>query len=100
MMRIFYIILFTTPLFSSTLNGLIQYATKHSTAVKKSQTQVELAQTKREENRVQQYGSVDFVGDYTHFNTPRTLMPLTPASLYRAYQSATAQDLFSSGHRL
>lgn len=97
MIRIFYIILFTTSLFSSTLNGLIQYATKHSTVVKKSQTQIELAQSKREESRVQQYGSLDLVGDYTHYNTPRTLMPLTPALLSSGGAVSTTRDLFSAG---
>lgn len=95
--RIFYIILFTTSLFGSTLDGLIQHAVKHSTVVKQSQIQVELAQTKREESRVQQYGSLDVVGDYTHYNTPRTLMPLTPALISSGGAVSTTQDLFSAG---
>lgn len=97
MIRIFYIILFTTSLFSSTLDGLIQYATKHSTVVKQSQIQVELAQTKGEESRVQQYGSLDLTSDYTHYNTPRTLMPLTPALISGGGTVGTTQDLFSTG---
>ncbi|TET88057.1 MAG: TolC family protein [Sulfurovum sp.] len=96
MSRIFYILLLTVPLFSSTLNGLTQYATKHSTVVKQSQAQIELAQIKREESRVQQYGSLDLVGDYTHYNTPRTLMPLTP-TIIASGPVTTTKDLFSAG---
>jgi len=97
MIRIFYIILFTTSLFSSTLDGLIQYAVKNSTVIKKSQTQIELAQAKREESRAQQYGSLDLVGDYTHYNTPRTLMPLTPTLISNGDTVATTQNLFTTG---
>ncbi len=97
MIRSFYIILFTTSLFSSTLDELIQYAVKHSTVIKQSQTQVELAQLKREESRIQQYGSLDLIGDYTHYNTPRTLMPLTPALISSGGDVSTTQDLFSTG---
>jgi len=96
MIRIFYILLLTMPLFSSTLDGLIGYATKHSTVVKQSQAQMELAQIKREESRVQQYGSLDLVGDYTHYNTPRTLMPLTP-TIIASGPVTTTKDLFSAG---
>jgi len=96
MIRIFYILLLTVPLFSSTLDGLIGYATKHSTVVKQSQAQIELAQIKREESRVQQYGSLDLVGDYTHYNTPRTLMPLTP-TIISSGPITTTKDLFSAG---
>ncbi len=97
MSRILYIFLFTVPLFSSTLNGLIQYATQHSTVVKQSQAQIERAYIKREESRVQQYGSLDLVGDYTHYNTPRTLAPLTPTAIGAGVPITTTQDLFSAG---
>ena len=96
MIRIFYILLLTMPLFGSTLDGLIGYAVKHSTVVKQSQAQIELSQIKREESRVQQYGSLDLVGDYTHYNTPRTLMPLTP-TIIASGPITTTKDLFSTG---
>jgi len=97
MIRIFYILLLTMPLFGNTLEGLIQYATKHSNVVKQSQVEIERAQIKREESRVQQYGSLDFVGDYMHYNTPHTLAPLTPAAVGTGAPVTTTQDLFSSG---
>jgi len=96
MIRIFYILLLTMPLFSSTLDELIQYASKHSTVVKQSQAEIERAQIKSEESRVGQYGSFDLVGDYTHYNTPRTLMPLTP-TIIASGPITTTKDLFSAG---
>jgi len=97
MRQIFYIILLTMPLFCSTLDGLILYATKHSTIAKQSQSQIELAETKREESRVGQYGSLDLVGDYTHYNTPRTLEPLTPTAIGSGVPITTTQNLLTAG---
>ncbi len=102
MKRIFYLSVFTFYLFGSivfgsTLDDLIKYATKHSTVFKQSQAQIELAQIKREESRVQQYGSLDLVGDYTHYNTPRTLAPLTPTVIGSGVPITTTKDLFSAG---
>ena len=97
MIRIFYILLLTMPLFSNTLNELIGYATKHSTVVKQSQAQMELYELKRKESRVQQYGELNVVGDYTHYNTERTLAPLSPTSIGSGTPITTTKDLFSAG---
>jgi len=98
MSRILIILLCTVPLFSSTLDGLIKYAMEHSTVVKQSKTQMELAQASREESTSAQYGSIDLVGSYTRFNLPRTLIPLTPASIAGDAKSvATTKNLFSTG---
>ena len=98
MTRILTILLLTMPLFGSTLDGLIEYAMKHSTVVKKSQAQIELAQASREESTSAQYGSIDLVGSYTHFNLPRTLVPLTPATILVDPKAvATTKDLWSTG---
>ncbi len=97
MRRIFYLLLFTVPLFSSTLNGLIGYAVKHSTVVKQSQAEMDLSELKRKESKVQQYGEFNFVGDYTHYNTSRTLAPLTPTSIGSGAPITTTKDLFSTG---
>jgi outer membrane protein TolC len=106
MTRIFYILLLTMPLFSSTLDGLIAYAMKHSTVVKQSQAQMELAQASREESTSAHYGSIDLVGSYTRFNLPRTLVPLTPRTLVPLTPAtilvdpkavATTKNLWSTG---
>ena len=103
MKRIFYLSVFIfylsgSALFSSTLNGLIEYAMKHSTVVKQSQAQMELAQASREESTSAQYGSIDLVGSYTRFNLPRTLVPLTPATILVDPKAvATTKNLWSTG---
>lgn len=98
MIRILTILLLTMPLFGSNLEELIEYAMKHSTVVKQSQAQIELAQASREESRSAHYGDIDLVGSYTRFNLPRTLIPLTPAAIAIDPQSvATTKNLFSTG---
>ena len=103
MKRIFYLSVFTLTLsgsavFGSTLDGLIEYAMKHSTVVKKSKAQIELAEASREESTSAQYGSIDLVGSYTRFNLPRTLIPLTPAKMAIDPKGvATTKNMFSTG---
>ena len=97
MLRIFTIFLFTAPLFSSSLNGLIEYATVHSTTAKQSQTQIDLAQMKGDESKANQYGSVDLAVDATRFNIARTLIPLTPAVISSGQYVTTVENLFSTG---
>jgi len=101
MKYLFYLVCISMSLFSSTLDGLIHYAMEHSTVVKQSQAQIDLAAVQRGESKAAQFGSIDLVGSYTHFNLPRTLVPLTPGSLLSdpnaAKSIATTKDLFSTG---
>jgi len=103
MRRFFYlsVIILTlsgSTLFGSTLDGLVQYAMKHSTVVKQSKAQMELAEASREESTSAQYGSIDLVGSYTRFSLPRTLIPLTPAIIaIDPAGVATTKNMFSTG---
>jgi len=103
MKRFFYLSVFTltlsgSALFGSTLDGLIQYAMKHSTVVKQSEAQMELAEASREESTSAQFGSIDLVGSYTRFNLPRTLIPLTPSTIAIDPKGvATTKNMFSTG---
>ena len=81
----------------STLNGLIRYATKHSTVIKQNQAQLDLAQLKHNESRAQTYGELNVVGDYTHYNIERTLAPLVPSSIAGGAPITTSKDIFSAG---
>ena len=49
MRQVVYLFIMAVPLFASSLDGLINYASKHSTVVKKSQAQVELAHHKTQD---------------------------------------------------
>lgn len=97
MIRILTILLLAMPLFGSTLEGLIDYAMTHSTAVKQGQAQTQLAQASQKESRSAHFGNIDLVGSYTHFNLPRTLVPLTPAAISTDPNVATTKNLFSTG---
>jgi len=65
--------------------------------MKQSQSQIALAQTKRDSSRMQQYGELNVVGDYMHYNTARTLAPLTPTAIGSGKAITTTKDLFSAG---
>ena len=81
-----------------TLDKLIRYGLEHSTAVKKSEAQIELARARRKESRAARLGSIDLVASYTHYNLPRTLAPLTPASIMTDPASVpTTTNLFGTG---
>jgi len=84
------------------LEHVIKEALHQSTAVQKAQAQRDLMRQKRREKHASQWGSVDMVGSYTHYNMPRTLAPLTPAIMKdpaTAANVATTEDLFTTGAR-
>ena len=86
------------PLFAVSLESLIDQAMEYSTVIKKSKAQMELSRMKRQESRADQFGSIDLVGGYTHYNLPRTLAPLTPATIATGAQDVpTTKDLYSAG---
>ena len=94
------IFLLSGMIFAQSLNSLIDYALKNSMVIKQSEAQMQLSAAQREESHAAQFGSIDLVGSYTHYNLPRTLAPLTPAIMkdpVTASQVATTKDLFGTG---
>jgi outer membrane protein TolC len=85
--------------FGSTLNELIEYATKHSTIIKQHQAQLNLAQLNHSQSQAQKYGELNFVGDYTHYNIERTLAPLVPSSIASGSPVTTSKDILSAGFK-
>lgn len=81
------------------LSGLIDYATKHSTISKQNQAALDIAALNRENAQAQQYGELNVVGDYTHYNIERTLAPLVPSSISSGAPVTTSDDIFSGGLR-
>ena len=90
-------VLVISSLWSETLSGLIAYANKHSTTLQQTQTQLELAQLNRASSRASQFGELNVVGDYNHYNIERTLAPLVPSSLSGGAPVVTSKDIFSAG---
>ncbi|MFK5882502.1 MAG: TolC family protein [Sulfurospirillum sp.] len=82
----------------TTLNGLIHYALKNSTIIKQGKATIELSRAQRKENRSAQFGAIDLAWSYTHFNLPRTLVPLTPSGILQNPGAApTTTNLFTTG---
>jgi len=98
MKRIILFVFMSVPLFSMTLDGLIDQAMKHSSVIKQSQAQMALMKQKKAQAQADRFGSIDLVGSFTHYNLPRTLAPLTPAVMATDPEGvATTKDLYSTG---
>jgi outer membrane protein TolC len=100
MKQIFYLFLVSSSLFAVSLDELLSHAMEHSNVIKKSQTEMALAEESHKKSQSSQLGSIDLVGSYTHFNLPRTLIPLTPATMQNpdaARAVATTKDYFTTG---
>jgi len=78
-----------------TIDGLIGYAMKHSTAISQSKLEMDNARLKRMQSGVAKYGELDIVGSYTHYNIERTLAPLPPSVMKSPAPITTSKDIFS-----
>ncbi|BBG65749.1 outer membrane efflux protein [Hydrogenimonas sp.] len=97
-MKMFFTLLIVgASVFAATLEELTDYAIHHNTAVKEGRAQIELSDLKRKESRTQQYGELDFTGNFTHYNFARTLAPLTPATLGTGAPVTASKDIFYAG---
>ena len=92
-----YVVMMGLPLFATTLEQVTEYAVQNSTVIKQSRVQSDLSDLKRKESKVQQYGELNLVGDYTHYNTARTLAPLTPNTIGAGTPITTSKDIFYTG---
>ncbi len=94
---IFYLSILTFSLFGSSLNELIEYALKNSTIIKQSKTQERLSNLQREQSKASKYGEFYITGDINHYNSPRTLAPLTPSVMMSASPITTTKTIYSTG---
>jgi len=98
MKRIIALVVLSVPLCAVTLDGLISQAMEHSTIIKKSKAQMEMSRQQRKQSKAEQFGAIDLVGGYTHYNLPRTLIPLTPATIATGAEDVTtSKDLYNAG---
>jgi outer membrane protein TolC len=94
---IYYLFFATLPLFSDSLEELVSYATKKSTIIQLSQSEVALAKLKRKESSANRFGELNAMGSFTHYNIERTLAPLTPSVIGAGTPITTSKDIFSPG---
>ena len=97
MFRLLPIFIFTISLWSSSLNSLINYSLKHSTIIKQTRLDIQIAKIKAKNAKLVQYGDLDLVSSYTHYNTERTLAPLSPSALSTKQPIVTTNNIFSVG---
>ncbi|SFV50903.1 outer membrane efflux protein [hydrothermal vent metagenome] len=93
-------ILLSYPLLATSLPELVRIGIAKNTLIKKSKLDIEYAKEGKIINQANKLGSIDLVASYTHFNLPRTLAPLTPATMkdpVTASNVATTKDLFGTG---
>ena len=96
-LKILTTLLLTLPLSATTLPELIESGLQHNSIIKKTELQIELMKVKQDESQAKQFGSIDIVGSYTHYNLPRTLAPIVPSALSPTSSIDTTQDLFTTG---
>jgi outer membrane protein TolC len=83
--------------YAQTLHSLIDYAKKHSTISKQNQSSLDLAALNRQNAKAQQFGELNIVGDYNHYNIEHTLAPLVPSSISSGTPVTTSKDIYSAG---
>ena len=64
-----------------TLDEAVRTALNNSMDIKKISMDIDLAKENIKEKKSSHFGRIDFGASYTHYNLPRTLTPLTPASM-------------------
>ena len=101
MKYLFLVTLSFLSLNAMSLDESIVYALKHNNSLKQADLNVQRSKEQRNEKHAQNFGRVDVIASYDHYNLSRTLAPLTPMSIVGspdgAYKIPTTQDLFSAG---
>ncbi len=84
-----------TPVFSLTLDEAVALALKNNPDLQKQAGNQQLAEEDLSSLDAQNYGQLNIVSSYNHYNLPRTLAPMTPAAIKTDPAGiATTQDLF------
>jgi outer membrane protein len=100
-MRHLFLLLYSLfSLQAMTLEQSIAYALENNNALRQSNIAIDRSKAVRDTKQAQNFGRLDLVGSYDHYNLPRTLAPLTPASLTAPGAAAaipTTQEMFTTG---
>jgi outer membrane protein TolC len=84
-----------------TLDETIQKALLHNNTLKKITLDVQQSKANRASKKAQNFGRIDLVANYDHYNNARTLSPLTPMDIVSSadgsYKIPTTKDLMSAG---
>ena len=81
-----------------TIEEAVALALEKNPGLQKQQMNQALSEQDLRGIKSQNFGKIDVVASYGHYNLPRTLVPLTPASIFNDPTAvATTQDLFITG---
>jgi outer membrane protein TolC len=81
-----------------TIEEAVALALKNNPDLQKQQMNRALSEGDLSEKKSQNFGKIDLVASYGHYNLPRTLAPLTPASIFKDPTAVpTTEDLFTTG---
>jgi len=81
-----------------TLDEAVALALRNNPGLQKQQMNKALSEKELNERKSQNLGKIDLVASYGHYNLPRTLVPLTPASIFNDPTAVpTTEDLFTTG---
>jgi len=83
------------------LDETIQKALLHNNTLKKTSLEIEQSKENRASKKAQNFGRIDLIANYDHYNNARTLSPLTPMDIVGgqdgAYKIPTTNDLVTAG---
>jgi outer membrane protein TolC len=81
-----------------TIEEAVALALENNPGLQKQQMNQALSEQDLRGIKSQNFGKIDVVASYGHYNLPRTLVPLTPASIFNDPTAVpTTQDLFTTG---
>lgn len=81
-----------------TIDEAVALALENNPGLQKQQMNQALSEEDLSGKKSQNFGKIDMVASYGHYNLPRTLVPLTPASIFNDPTAVpTTEDLFSTG---
>jgi len=83
------------------LDETIEKALLHNNSLKQISLDVEESKANRTAKKAQNFGRIDLIANYDHYNNARTLSPLTPMDIVGgtdgAYKIPTTNDLVTAG---
>ncbi len=82
-------------LIAITLDESVSLALANSSKLSEIKLNKEIKKLNKEEKNSLKYGELSLLGSFDHYNLPRTLAPITPATI--SPSTPTTQDLFSVG---
>jgi outer membrane protein TolC len=99
--KIFLSLVVSASLSAMSLDETIQKALLHNNSLKEISLEIERSKENRASKKAQNFGRIDLIANYDHYNNARTLSPLTPMDIVGgvdgAYKIPTTNDLATAG---